>query len=170
MCVIGIRDMVKLHESRWAMYGKIILTINAAVTLGLKLSSIINTTYQTLNNIKIILFHWQTMVQHMLHTNLIEYWLVGNWWFDSFWAVWVVEWLYISMPNKTTKANRWVTIIRVCKWTEQNTNLFFRHLLLDSLVVECWHQGREVPDSIHSQGPRHTKDVIKMIPVVPSLV
>jgi len=50
------------------MYGKIILTINAAVTLGLKLSSIINTTYQTLNNIKIILFHWQTMVQHMLHT------------------------------------------------------------------------------------------------------
>ena len=24
-----------------------------------------------------------------------------------------------------------------------------------------------VPGSIHSQGPRHTKDVIKMVPVVP---
>ena len=26
---------------------------------------------------------------------------------------------------------------------------------------------REVPGSIPSQGPRHTKDVIKMVPVVP---
>ena len=33
--------------------------------------------------------------------------------------------------------------------------------LLDSLVVECWHRVREVPGSIPSQGPRHTKDVIK---------
>jgi len=32
--------------------------------------------------------------------------------------------------------------------------------LLDSLV-------REVPGSIPSQGPRHTKDIIKMVPVVP---
>ena len=39
--------------------------------------------------------------------------------------------------------------------------------LLDSLVVECWHRVREVPVSIPSQGPRHTKDVIKMVPVVP---
>ena len=39
--------------------------------------------------------------------------------------------------------------------------------LLDSLVVECWHQVQEVPDSIPSQGPRHTKDVIKMVPIVP---
>ena len=31
--------------------------------------------------------------------------------------------------------------------------------LLDSLVVECWHRVREVPGSIPSQGPRHTKDV-----------
>ena len=37
--------------------------------------------------------------------------------------------------------------------------------LLDSLVVECWHRVREVPGSIPSQGPRHTKDVIKMVPV-----
>jgi len=28
-------------------------------------------------------------------------------------------------------------------------------------VVECWHRVREVPGSISSQGPRHTKDVIK---------
>ena len=41
------------------------------------------------------------------------------------------------------------------------------HRLLDSLVVECWHQVREVPGSIPSQGPGHTKDVIKMVPVVP---
>ena len=38
--------------------------------------------------------------------------------------------------------------------------------LLDSLVVECWHRVREVPGSIPSQGPRHTKDVIKMVLVV----
>ena len=38
---------------------------------------------------------------------------------------------------------------------------------LDSLVVECWLRVREVPGSIPSQGPRHTKDVIKMVPVVP---
>ena len=30
-----------------------------------------------------------------------------------------------------------------------------------TLVVECWLRVREVPGSIPSQGPRHTKDVIK---------
>ena len=39
-----------------------------------------------------------------------------------------------------------------------------KYRLLDSLVVECWLQVREVPVSIPSQGPRHTKDVIKMVP------
>ena len=39
--------------------------------------------------------------------------------------------------------------------------------LLDSLVVECWLRVGEVPGSIPSQGPRHTKDVIKMEPVAP---
>ena len=39
--------------------------------------------------------------------------------------------------------------------------------VLDSLVVECWFRVREVPGSIPSQGPPHTKDVIKMVPVVP---
>ena len=39
--------------------------------------------------------------------------------------------------------------------------------LLDSLVVECWLRVREVPGSIPNQVPRHTKDVLKMVPVVP---
>ena len=39
--------------------------------------------------------------------------------------------------------------------------------LLDSLMVECWLRVRKVPGSIPSQGPRHTEDVIKMVPVVP---
>ena len=39
-----------------------------------------------------------------------------------------------------------------------------RYHLLDSLVVECWHRVREVPGSIPSQGPRHTKDVVKRVP------
>ena len=43
----------------------------------------------------------------------------------------------------------------------------FQHHLLDSLVVEYWHRVREVPGSIPIQGPRHTEDVIKMVPVVP---
>ena len=38
---------------------------------------------------------------------------------------------------------------------------------MDSLVVECWLRVREVPGSIPSQEQRHTKDVIKMVPVVP---
>ena len=45
---------------------------------------------------------------------------------------------------------------------EQKVKLYYR--LLDSLVVECWHRVREVPGSIRSQGLRHTKDVIKMVP------
>ena len=39
--------------------------------------------------------------------------------------------------------------------------------LLDSLVVECWHRVWEVPGLIPSQGPRHVKNVMKMVPVVP---
>ena len=39
--------------------------------------------------------------------------------------------------------------------------------LLDSLVVECWLRVREVPGSIPSQGPHQTKNVIKMVPVLP---
>ena len=36
--------------------------------------------------------------------------------------------------------------------------------MYELIVVE---QMREVPGLIPSQGPRHTKDVIKMVPVVP---
>ena len=39
------------------------------------------------------------------------------------------------------------------------------HRLLDNLVVECWLRVQEAPGSIPSQGPRHMKDVIKMVPV-----
>ena len=39
--------------------------------------------------------------------------------------------------------------------------------LLNSLVVEWKLRVREVPGSIPSQGPRHTKNVIKLVPVVP---
>ena len=41
------------------------------------------------------------------------------------------------------------------------------HRILDSLVVEYWLRVLEVPGSIPIQGPRHTEDVIKMVPVVP---
>ena len=50
---------------------------------------------------------------------------------------------------------------------------FYSHLLFfksvctaSSIVVECWLRVGEVPGSIPSQGPRHTKDVIKIV-VVP---
>ena len=43
----------------------------------------------------------------------------------------------------------------------------FYNGLLDSLVVECWRRVLAVPGSILSQGLRPTKDVIKMVPVVP---
>jgi len=39
--------------------------------------------------------------------------------------------------------------------------------LFDKLVVKCWLQVRQVSLSIPSQGPCHTKDVIKMEPVDP---
>ena len=42
-----------------------------------------------------------------------------------------------------------------------------RYRLPDIQLVACWHRVREVPGSIPSQGPRHTKDVIKMVPVLP---
>ena len=38
---------------------------------------------------------------------------------------------------------------------------YYLNRLLDTLVVKCWLRVREVPGSIPSQGPRHTKDVMK---------
>ena len=51
--------------------------------------------------------------------------------------------------------------------SKPQANHFIGYRLLDNLVVECWHRMREVPGSIPSQGQRHDKDVIKMVPVVP---
>ena len=51
--------------------------------------------------------------------------------------------------------------------------LFFKYIgssfcvFLPFLKVECWHRVRELQGSIPSQGPSHTKDVIRMVPVVP---
>ena len=45
------------------------------------------------------------------------------------------------------------------------TRRYYR--LLDSLVVEYLLRVRVVPGSIPSEGTRHTKDVKKMVPVVP---
>ena len=53
------------------------------------------------------------------------------------------------------------------KLTTKRETITEHYRLLDSLVVECWLRVREVLGSIPSQGPRHTKDVIKMVPVVP---
>jgi len=49
----------------------------------------------------------------------------------------------------------------------ERTESFDYYRLLDSLVIKCWFRVREVPGSIPSQGPRHTKDIIQMAPVVP---
>ena len=55
-----------------------------------------------------------------------------------------------------------------CVWTLPDLYYYYFELVrLNSLVVECWLRVWEVPGSIPSQGPRHTKNVIKMVPVVP---
>ena len=38
---------------------------------------------------------------------------------------------------------------------------------LDNLVVEWWLGVQQVPGSIPNHAPRHTKDEIKVVPVVP---
>ena len=59
------------------------------------------------------------------------------------------------------------TCLMVCRLNsgldKPTANMPYFRSLLDSLVVECWLRVREVPGSIPSQGPRHTKDVIKMV-------
>ena len=39
----------------------------------------------------------------------------------------------------------------------------YPYRLLDSLMVKCWLPVQEVLGLIPSQGPRHTKDVLKMV-------
>ena len=55
----------------------------------------------------------------------------------------------------------------ICAGPDANTIVILAKCLIDSLVVECWLRVREVPGSIPSRGPRHNKDVLKMVPVVP---
>ena len=60
-----------------------------------------------------------------------------------------------------------LTFTKSALFLQHNSRMHFYCIynrLLDSLVVERWHQVRELPGSIPSQGPRHTKDVIKMVP------
>ena len=52
---------------------------------------------------------------------------------------------------------------------ERASRRWFQQRLLDSLMVECWLWVHDVPGSIPSQGPRHTKDATKMVPVYPLL-
>ena len=58
-------------------------------------------------------------------------------------------------------------VLTSCFWRRTSGILEFCNVFTDSLVVECWLRVREVPGSIPSQGPRHTKDIIQMVPVVP---
>ena len=57
-------------------------------------------------------------------------------------------------------------------WKEQyrfKMCLIVLYRIFDSLVVQCWLRVRAVPGSIPSQGPRHTKDVIKWYQQFPCL-
>ena len=69
--------------------------------------------------------------------------------------------------KKTTKNKDLVQCIFTGIYILWLVLLLIIHRLLDSLVVECRLRVQEVPCSIPSQGPRHTKDVINMVPVVP---
>ena len=64
----------------------------------------------------------------------------------------------VGLPSETQ--------YRARKWSKSSPYQGLGYRLGDSLVVECWLRVREVPGSIPSQGPPHTKDVIKIVPVV----
>ena len=65
----------------------------------------------------------------------------------------------VLMNFKLTQRDWCVQLVSYTYW--------LRYHLLDSLVVDCWHRVWKIPGPMPSQGPRHTKDVIKMVPVVP---
>ena len=76
------------------------------------------------------------------------------------------------LPAKKTQKNFAIVSTSTCFCLSENTctfplDLLLCNRLLDNQVVQCWLWVREVPGSIHSQGPHHTEDVIKMVPVVP---
>ena len=51
--------------------------------------------------------------------------------------------------------------------SEQYQNVIFTVWNSEHIDFILWLRVRDVPGSIPSQGPRHTKDVIKIVPVVP---
>ena len=63
---------------------------------------------------------------------------------------------------------RFLASILFCNFISNNTTSIHKNIyrLLDILLVECWLRVREVPGSVSSQWPRHTKDVAKMVLVV----
>ena len=78
--------------------------------------------------------------------------------------------IHVSIPTYVTRSgytfvHSVLTLNPVDSVYLSTLNITYR--LLDSLVVYCWLRVREVPGSIPSQGPRHTKYVIKLVPAVP---
>ena len=81
---------------------------------------------------------------------------------------WLLYWYPITFVKGLKKWSfGWIPHCSILATWKHTSNTRVQYRLLDSLVVKCWLRVREVPGSILSQGPRHTKDVIKMVPVVP---
>ena len=76
-------------------------------------------------------------------------------------AIWKRVWCYHICYNSLFSFGRqFCTFAWVLSLLGKYFHYYYR--LLDSLVVKCWLRVREVPGSIPSQGPRHTKDGLKM--------
>ena len=84
--------------------------------------------------------------------------MISSKYYCQYWVLIMVYWTPYQLLNLTYSR-------KLCPSGAMKFLIIIR--LLDSLVVECWLRVREAPGSIPSQGPRHTKDVIKMVPVVP---
>ena len=88
--------------------------------------------------------------------------------FCQYWGLFSIHWSRSSNVKVTTAYDTFDTeSLSLNESYCRNSPVSIIHRLLDSLVVECWLRVRELPGSIPSQGPRHTKDAIKMVPVVP---
>ena len=124
-------------------------------------------------HIKLTLFlhmYWARIVKkiscYTIWTFEVLVWKTGRWsliYAQSCWLCFKLDASLIAVSFSRKKARQHLlnTIPAIAVWS------IFTYRLLDSLVVECWLRVREVPGSIPRQGPRHTKEVIKMVPVVP---
>ena len=110
---------------------------------------------------KIILSYPQTTMHVKSHIYL-HFGCFGKSVLTIFRVVYIAVPLHIYTDKYELFSMCYLTDRDYCSWHDKRS-----HSLLDSLVVECWLLVREVPGSIPSQGPRYTKDVIKMVPVVP---